>query len=194
MTIQTCGALIDIAGNLTVVIIHGRLSMFVTENTFEDGEITAIDVAISTVIPFFPMLAAVDRKMLPIVIPICRCPAAGTMAGFAGYREIGRGMIGIGCRHIVIIMAGITVARRAGILSINMTGCAINADMGAGQGKIALIVIKGGRSPGAGCVTGFASQWKSQRGVIGIYCRYKIVIMAGITVSWSTGILSVDMA
>lgn len=55
-------------------VVHFRLIVFMTEDTFKDSIVVRVDVAVIAVIPCLTMLARVDGEVLGIVIPICRRP------------------------------------------------------------------------------------------------------------------------
>lgn len=105
MTVQAGRALPDVSGTTLVVVSHIGLVVFVTEYAFKNRVVGGIDVAVITVVPFFPMFARVNREVLRVVIPVRRGPRCRCVTGLAIGREIRRRMIRAGSAIISTLMA-----------------------------------------------------------------------------------------
>lgn len=124
MTVEACGTLPSVAGHFSMIIVHIRLIVLMTENALENCIIRRIDVAIGAGIPLFPMFAGIDREVLRVMVPICRRPSAGCVAALALGWEIGSLVIGVGGAVVSGLVARVAQHRRIDVA----TGMTIEAE------------------------------------------------------------------
>ncbi len=163
----TVNTAINISADFLVFIIHFGLVVFMAINAFKLGIIIFIDMTIGAIVPLAPVFTGINGKIFIIVIESSPVPAAGGMAAFTGRWKTGGDMIGI--RHIIIVrlMTGNTFLGRVTV-SVAVAGRTLLLLMSAGQGKIRIGMIKGGRFPGTGTMAGGAVMTEIIRLMIGI--------------------------
>ncbi len=163
----TVNTAINISADFLVFIIHFCLIVFMTINAFKTGKIILINMTITTGIPLSPVFTGINGEIFAVMIKSGSVPAAGGVAAFTGGWKTGGDVIGI--RHIIIVrlMTGNTFRGRVTV-SVAVAGRTLLLLMSAGQGKIRIGVIKGGRLPGRGTVTGGAIMAEIIRLMIGI--------------------------
>lgn len=181
MTVQASSALPAIARAALMFGIHISLVVLVTENAFKDRIVGGIDMAVITVIPFFPMRARIDREVLRIVVPVSRSPRCRRVTGLAICREISRGMIRAGGGIIGALMARET-QRRGRYITSRVAGNTHESDVSARQGEISRAVVETRRRPCRRRVTFSAQVRETVGNVIGISHRGKVALVAAITV------------
>lgn len=182
MALIACGAEILIIALSLVIPISIGFVVFVTQNALEDGIIAGLHVASGTIIPpDGSMRARRYREILSVMIPVCRRPAVGGVAGLTGVREIGRRVIGIRCSIIVGL-----VARKAGCRSSairgRMTGDTCRGDMLTCQRERCCVVVESRGQPGSCRVASGTIVIEIVRHVVRIDHSFEISLMAGIAV------------
>lgn len=188
MALIACGAEILIIALSLVIPISIGFVVFVTQNALEDGIIAGLHVASGTIIPpDGSMRARRYREILSVMIPVCRRPAVGGVAGLTGVREIGRRVIRIG-RSIKVSL----VARKAGGRRTRIR-CCVTGDTGYGdvltrQREGRGVVVECRWLPGSRRVAGSAVVIEIVRHVIRIGHSFEISLMARIAVSRRTHI------
>lgn len=71
MTGVACGTRVLIPGNLIVIIVHLRLiAVLMAIDTTEKGVVIWSSMTLYAVVPFAIVIAAVNRKILLIVVPV----------------------------------------------------------------------------------------------------------------------------
>lgn len=116
------------------------------------------------------------------------------MATLAGLRQAGLYVIGVSCALIVLEVAGHARSHSQVEVAVYMALRARGGDVHAGQREAGLAVIEGGIGPRSRVVAGGAGGGDSGLRVIGVGCALKILHVAGSTVGWSSGKLSVHVA
>jgi hypothetical protein len=168
-------AIINVSGNLAVVIIGILPIMLVAEYAFKLIEIIRIDMAVSADRPLIALTMApgINREKLRIVVEIALIPAISIVAIFAGH-----GITDIMVRHgivIVALMAGQALYRCI-IITIGVAFDTGDGDMLPCQRERGLIMIECHISPISGVVALSAIMAVVVAGMIGII---DIVIIIG---------------
>ena len=137
-------------------------------------------MAIRASVPFLPMLARVDPKILRIVVPVSWGPAAGRVAVLTGSGESRRRMIGVSSSHVGRLMAAITIRWRPGIPGSVANGTPYRRMSSRKHITGGTVVIRRWR-PGCRRVTTGANSRERGRNVIWIDGACEIAMVAGIT-------------
>lgn len=117
------------------------------------------------------------------------------MAGSARLRKTGRDVIGIGGLLEVGKVAALAGGGRAGEAAVDMTLCAGNVDVRAGERKRShCVVVKLGAEPRGGAMAARTILRKAGRGVIGIFRRGIVLGMATETVGRSALVMPARVA
>ena len=131
-------------------IIHLRLAMLVACQAGETGIIVRVFVALYAIVPFPPVSARINGKILAIVDgEIGRAPARiGSMTEHAiGGKS--RSLVGrIACGQVIVLVTGITFSRCTGKITRGVTAVAILDVMSLGKRKE--LVRKTCSGPGVG--------------------------------------------
>ncbi len=138
-------------------------------------------MAIDTLIPFTVMCAAVNGKILPVVIEIGRRPSGFVVAGGAISRELSRLVVGVGGLVVVFGMAAKAGIGRVVVVPV-VTGRTFvcNDSVGPVKGVVIIVVGKAGRHPvGRRGMAGCAIGGKAQGLMVGVGGLVEIGGMAG---------------
>lgn len=126
MTVVTSGAVIRVPGYIVVNIGHvHRIVMFMAVNATEQVKVAGGCMTFYAMIPGILMRAAVNRKVLCIVVESGRFPCRCGVAGLAVCRESGSNVVGAGGRCIIGSMTSVASIRGVVIVSVVTNGAVI---------------------------------------------------------------------
>lgn len=180
-------AVVDIPGNAAVPLVRGRLGVAVSAS--KDGVVRRVGMARGT----NPVGAAMSR-VKPRVIESCSSPRGGRVAGGASGGESRGGVVGIGGAVVIGPMAGVTIRRRCGIDTIDVTLGAGYSNVRAGEREGRFGMIEDCASPGCGAVANAAVSWKTCGGMVWIG-RFGVVgLVAAKAINRKGCVVVVDVA
>jgi len=148
MALIAIDAVIDIPLHTLVVLVGLRLG--VTNGAREHRIVRWIRVAV---------VARGCSPMLhgePGVVEVSSLPRIRGVAGQAGSRKSSRLMVGVGCAVVVLLVAGITVSRKVGVVIVHMARAAGHLKVRAGQRPAGGAVIELAIGPQDGVMTHLA--------------------------------------
>lgn len=119
-----------------------RIVMLVAIDTAEQGIVAWRRVAIHALIPFAFMFAAIDREVLPVMIPGGRGPSRGRVAGFTIRGEPDLFVVRIIGAIIIRTVAAKAGIRRVVIIPV-VTGRAIVGDARMSAGQWPEVIVNG---------------------------------------------------
>ncbi len=178
MAIQTGVAFPDIVADIIVLVIHLRLTVFVTMGAGEVRNISA-QMTVCTAVPLVSMFARVDGEVKLIVIELCIVPVTGVMAVKTGFGKAGGLMIRVVGTVVIVLMTEETVGGCARVLAINVTRNTADAGMRAGQREIRVVVIEVRIIPVTCVVTHGTVMVELLGDMIRVVCSLVIGLMTG---------------
>ena len=113
---QACIAIVLVAADFIMIFVG--LPLLMTGETGKDAIIIWVGVAITALIPFSFVFAAVNRKVLIVMIPCRRHPCGLRVTGLAVCRKLGCLVVRIIGLVIIVLVAAITRVWRVVVGSI----------------------------------------------------------------------------
>lgn len=134
MAVEARVAVVLIARDLAMFVVHVGLIVLVAEDTFEDGIVGGIHVAIAAHVPLVFMFSGVDREVLRVMVPVGGCPGRGGVTRLTFSRKQRRGVVRVRCAVISRLMTAVTVGRRSHVTA-GVTGDTLQHRVRTGQRK-----------------------------------------------------------
>src|SRR5690606_7510434 len=100
MAVEAGVAVVLIARDCAVLVVHVGLVVLVAKDAFEDGVVGGIYVAIAAHVPLVFVLAGIDREILRVMVPVGGRPGCGGVARLTLSREQRRGVVRI--RRVIV--------------------------------------------------------------------------------------------
>ena len=144
MTAVTSDAVVQVTANVAMLRIHRRLVVSVTIHTREHRVVAGVRMAVVARGPLSSVGPRVNREFMR---ELRADPRGRRMAGLAGFRETRSSVVRIGDCGEFARMARIAIARRAGVLPIDMAAGAGSRRVHPGQREPGLAVIVRGAQP-----------------------------------------------